>query len=152
MILERRVSRQVHKQAHFKQKIEEKTREVNGDSEMDKSNESTAGKCGADGDHEWKSPEDKKSHNEAGPPVAKALSKPEQTHTLVENSSPAVSPSAVKTSYNPITHVPSEFCSILTVVMFFFLCYLKKNVLTVMNLFFRWFSQTSPPPNWTATS
>ncbi|XP_057210179.1 mitogen-activated protein kinase 15 isoform X2 [Triplophysa rosa] len=73
MILEKRVSRQIHKQPHFKQIIEEKTREVNGDSEMDKSNETTAGKCGADGDHEWKSPKDEKSHNETGPPVAKAL-------------------------------------------------------------------------------
>ncbi|KAA0710314.1 Mitogen-activated protein kinase 15 [Triplophysa tibetana] len=107
MILEKRVSRQIYKKPHFKQEIEEKTREVNGDSEMDKSNESTAGKCGADVDHEWKSPKDKKSHNETGPPVAKPLSKPEQTHTLVENSSPAVSPSAVQTSYNPITHVPN---------------------------------------------
>ncbi|XP_016352367.1 extracellular signal-regulated kinase 2-like [Sinocyclocheilus anshuiensis] len=39
MILEKRASRQMHKQSHFRQKSEEKTAEGNGDSEMDKSNE-----------------------------------------------------------------------------------------------------------------
>lgn len=111
MILEKRVSRQIHKQPHFKQKFEEKTREVNGDSGMDKSKETTAGKCGAD----HGSPKDKKSHNGTGAPVAKTLNKPEQTHSSVENSSPAVSPSAHKTYYNPITHVPSECYLIFTV-------------------------------------
>lgn len=118
MILEKRVSRQIHKQPHFKQKLEEKTREVNGDGGMNKSNGKSAGfdgQGGEDGDHERKSPKDKKSHNGTGPPVGKSLNKPEQTHSSVENSNPAVSPSAVKTSYNPITHIPSEFCLTLTV-------------------------------------
>uniref|UniRef100_A0A673J708 Mitogen-activated protein kinase 15 n=1 Tax=Sinocyclocheilus rhinocerous TaxID=307959 RepID=A0A673J708_9TELE len=39
MILEKRASRQMHKQPHFAQKSEEKTADVNGDSGMDKSNE-----------------------------------------------------------------------------------------------------------------
>uniref|UniRef100_A0A8C2INK7 Mitogen-activated protein kinase 15 n=1 Tax=Cyprinus carpio TaxID=7962 RepID=A0A8C2INK7_CYPCA len=52
------------------------------------------------------------SSNGTGAAVAKPLSRPEQTHSIPESTSPAVSPSAVKTSYNPITHLPSEFCLI----------------------------------------
>uniref|UniRef100_A0A8C1T427 Mitogen-activated protein kinase 15 n=1 Tax=Cyprinus carpio TaxID=7962 RepID=A0A8C1T427_CYPCA len=39
IILEKRASRQMHKQPHFTQKSEEKTAKVNGDSGVDKSNE-----------------------------------------------------------------------------------------------------------------
>ncbi|XP_055076043.2 mitogen-activated protein kinase 15 [Misgurnus anguillicaudatus] len=108
MILEKRVSRQIHKQPHFKQK----TKEVSEDSGMDKSNETGAGvhresKHGEDEHHERKSPKDKKSHNETGSLVAKPLSRPEQINSSAENNGPAVSPSAVKTTYNPITHAPN---------------------------------------------
>ncbi len=108
----------MHKQPYFTQKSEKKTAEVNGDSGMD--NETGAGsqregKRGVDGDHDRKSPNDKKSSNGTGAAVVKPLSRPEQTHSAPESSSPAVSPSAVKTSYNPITHMPSEFCLIVVV-------------------------------------
>lgn len=100
MILEKRASRQMHKQPHFIQKAEEKTAEVNGD----KSNERGAGfqregKRGVDGDHDRKSSNDKKSSNGTGAAVVKPLSMPEQTHSAPESTS------VVKTSYNPITHI-----------------------------------------------
>ncbi|XP_042601353.1 mitogen-activated protein kinase 15-like [Cyprinus carpio] len=112
MILEKRASRQMHKQPHFAQKSEEKTAKVNGDSGVEKSNETGAGfqregKRGMDRDHDRKSPNDKKSSNGTGAAVAKPLSRPEQTHSIPETTSPAVSPTAVKTSYNPITHLPN---------------------------------------------
>uniref|UniRef100_A0A8C1LYX0 Mitogen-activated protein kinase 15 n=1 Tax=Cyprinus carpio TaxID=7962 RepID=A0A8C1LYX0_CYPCA len=99
MILEKRASRQMQKQPHFRQKSEEKTAEGNGDSEMDKSNETGAGfqgegKHGVDEDHDWKSPKVKKSSNGTGAAVAKPLSRPEQTHSAAESTSPAMSPSA----------------------------------------------------------
>uniref|UniRef100_A0A8C1I925 Mitogen-activated protein kinase 15 n=1 Tax=Cyprinus carpio TaxID=7962 RepID=A0A8C1I925_CYPCA len=127
MILEKRASRQMHKQPYFAQKSEEKTAKVNGDSGVDKSNETGAGsqregKRGMDRDHDRKSPNDKKSFNGTGAAVAKPLSRPEQTHSIPGSTSPAVSPSAVKTSYNPITHLPSEFC--LIVVCPFKMCHL----------------------------
>ncbi|KTG39119.1 hypothetical protein cypCar_00010049 [Cyprinus carpio] len=111
MILEKRASRQMQKQPHFRQKSEEKTAEGNGDSKMDKSNETGAGfqgegKHGVDEDHDRKSPKDKKSSNGTGAAVAKPLSRPEQTNSAPESTSPAMSPSAVITSYNPITHMP----------------------------------------------
>uniref|UniRef100_A0A8C2KYI1 Mitogen-activated protein kinase 15 n=1 Tax=Cyprinus carpio TaxID=7962 RepID=A0A8C2KYI1_CYPCA len=120
MILEKRASRQMQKQPHFRQKSEEKTAEGNGDSKMDKSNETGAGfqgegKHGVDEDHDRKSPKDKKSSNGTGAAVAKPLSRPEQTNSAPESTSPAMSPSAVITSYNPITHMPSEFCLIVGV-------------------------------------
>uniref|UniRef100_A0A8C1EZ14 Mitogen-activated protein kinase 15 n=1 Tax=Cyprinus carpio carpio TaxID=630221 RepID=A0A8C1EZ14_CYPCA len=70
------------------------------------------GKHGVDEDHDRKSPKDKKSSNGTGAAVAKPLSRPEQTNSAPESTSPAMSPSAVITSYNPITHMPSEFCLI----------------------------------------
>ncbi|XP_051729094.1 mitogen-activated protein kinase 15 [Ctenopharyngodon idella] len=100
MILEKRASRQMQKQPHFRQKIEEKTAEVSVGSGMDKRDETGA----VDGDHERKSPSDKKSQNGAGASVGKALSRPEQTH---DSTSPTGSPTAGKTSYNPITHMPN---------------------------------------------
>ncbi len=100
----------MHKQPHFIQKAEEKTAEVNGD----KNNERGAGfqregKRGVDGDHDRKSSNDKKSSNGTGAAVVKPLSMPEQTHSAPESTS------AVKTSYNPITHITSEFCLIVVV-------------------------------------
>ncbi|KAK2886892.1 hypothetical protein QQF64_014198 [Cirrhinus molitorella] len=111
MILEKRAIRQMQKQPDFRHKSE-KTAEVNGDSLMDKSNGTGAGSQGegkraVDGDHNSKSPNDKKSSNGTGAAVAKPLSRPEQTHSAPENASPAVSPSALKTTYNPITHMPN---------------------------------------------
>ncbi|XP_051991960.1 mitogen-activated protein kinase 15 isoform X1 [Xyrauchen texanus] len=107
MILEKRTCRQMQKQPYFKKKIVETT-EVNGNSGMDKSKETFQGEGmhGEEGDNERKSPKDKRSHNGTAPVIAKPLSRPEQTHTAIENTSPAVSPNAVKKSYNPITHMP----------------------------------------------
>ncbi|KAK7138566.1 hypothetical protein R3I93_015869 [Phoxinus phoxinus] len=102
MILEKRASRHMQKQPHFRPKLEEKTAEVDEDSGLDKRDGD--GKGCVDRDRERKSPSDKKSHNGTGAAVAKPLSRPEQTH---DGTGPTLSPGAGKPSYNPITHMPN---------------------------------------------
>uniref|UniRef100_A0A8C2IRY7 Mitogen-activated protein kinase 15 n=1 Tax=Cyprinus carpio TaxID=7962 RepID=A0A8C2IRY7_CYPCA len=118
MILEKRASRQMHKQPYFTQKSEEKTAKVNGDSGVDKSNETGAGsqregKRGMDRDHDRKSPNDKKSSNGTGAagvdqrgrsaPVARTnsfsltLAQP-QNNPLIRKDEPIVSPGLCVTS------------------------------------------------------
>nr|XP_009292731.1 mitogen-activated protein kinase 15 isoform X1 [Danio rerio] len=87
MIVEKRASRQMQKQPHIRQKLEEKPAEVHVDGGLTRSSEAGAV---SQRDPDRKSPRDKKSIN-----GAKAVSRPEQTHSSPE------------TSYNPITHMPN---------------------------------------------
>lgn len=61
------------------------------------------------GDLRVKSPHDKTEHQAAHPVITVPTPVPVSTQPSLERTSPAASPVMGKTTYNPITHVASEY-------------------------------------------
>uniref|UniRef100_A0A8B9RN23 Mitogen-activated protein kinase 15 n=1 Tax=Astyanax mexicanus TaxID=7994 RepID=A0A8B9RN23_ASTMX len=113
-LYEVKATRQIERRVHLKKQTEEKTGGESSNNKQDKVNRKDEESRNDEQEEEEvdgkkESFYTKTDHSGTQPAVAKSVPSQEQTQPAIGRSSPATSPRMAKTSYNPITHVSSEF-------------------------------------------